>query len=202
MTGAEVLVPLAISAAAAAGGTAYSAVQQNDAAEYNAKVAQRQAAWEQMRAKAQADRQAERDQRLLATQRAHIAATGLDPSDATPLQLLTETAAQANVDYRNILLGGEMKANSLRTQADMYRTQGQNALIGGALGATSALASGASQYGQYQAKMSLANGGYGSGLGSQVGTNALNSDPTLSYTNGRGRQAPGYGSAWSWMGGY
>ena len=201
MTGAEVLVPLAISAAAAAGGTAYSAVQQNDAAEYNAKVAQRQATWEQMRAKAQADRQAERDQRLLATQRAHIAATGLDPSDATPLQLLTETAAQANVDYRNILLGGEMKANSLRTQADMYRTQGQNALISGALGATSSLAGGAEKYGDYQTKMDALNR-LGKYPESQLSNDALNSDPTLSYTNGRGRQAPGYGSAWSWMGGY
>lgn len=198
MTGAEVAVAaLAVSAAAAAGGTAYSAVQQSDAADYNAKVAKRQAAWEQMRAKAEADRLAERDQRLLSTQRAHIAAGGLDPSDASPLRLLTETAAQANVDYRNILLGGEMQANNLRSRAGMYRTQGQDALIAGALGATSQLAGGAGRYGQYQTRTSALNGQSG-GFESQ-----MSSDPTLAYTANRGRSAPGYdGSAWSWMEGY
>ena len=45
----------------------------------------------------------------------------------------------------------------------------------------------------------LASGGYGSGLESQLSNDSLNSDPALSYTNGNGQQAPGYGSAWSWM---
>ena len=187
MTGAEIAIAaVAISAAAAAGGTAYSAVQQSEAADYNAKVAKRQAAWEQMKAKAEADRLADRDKRLLASQRAHIAAGGLDPSDASPLRLLTETAAQSNVDYRNLLLGGEMRSNNLRSQASMYRTQGQNALIGGALQATSQLAGTASQYGQYQARMGALSPGIGD-YGSQV-SNA--------YTNGRGMDAP---NSWSWM---
>lgn len=194
MTGPEVIIPLAIGAVAAAGGTAYSAVQQSDAADYNAKVARRQAAWEQMRAKAEADRQAEKDQRLLSTQRAHIAASGLDPADATPLRLLAETAAQANVDYRNILLGGEMQANDLRSRANMFRQQGRDALIGGALGATSQLAGGASRYGQYQTRMSA--------FESQASGGSLNGDPTLAYTANRGRSPPGYGGAWSWMDGY
>ena len=180
MTGAEIAIAaVAVSAAAAAGGTAYSAVQQSEAADYNAKVAKRQAAWETMRSKAEADRQAERDQRLLATQRAHIAAGGLDPSDASPLQLLSETAAQSNVDYRNILLGGEMESNRLRSQAGMYRTQGRNALIGGAFQATSQLAGAASQYGQYQTQASYQN--------------RMNN----AYTAGRGLDAPiGSGGGW------
>ena len=187
MTGAEIAIAaVAVSAAAAAGGTAYSAVQQSEAADYNAKVAKRHAAWEQMKAKAEADRLADRDTRLLASQRAHIAAGGLDPSDASPLRLLTETAAQSNVDYRNLLLGGEMRSNNLRSQASMYRTQGQNALIGGAFQATSQLAGAASQYGQYQARMGALSPGIGD-YGSQV-SNA--------YTNGRGMDAP---NSWSWM---
>ena len=186
MTGAEIAIAaVAVSAAAAAGGTAYSAVQQSEAADYNAKVAKRQAAWEEMRAKAEADRQADRDKRLLASQRAHIAAGGLDPADASPLRLLTETAAQSNVDYRNLLLGGEMQANNLRSRASMYRTEGRNALIGGAFGATSQLAGAASQYGQYQTNMSYQN-------------RMMNS-----YTAGRGLNAPSFGGgSWDWMSGY
>ncbi len=179
MTGAEIAVAaVAISAGAAIGSTAYSASQQAEAADYNAKVAKRQASWEQMRAKAEADRLAERDKRLLASQRAHIAAGGLDPADASPLRLLTETAAQSNVDYRNLLLGGEMKANNLRSQADMYRAQGRNAIVGAGFQAASQLAGAASQYGMYQTRQ-----------------NAL----TDSYTNGRGQAAP---SNTDWYGVY
>ena len=69
-----------------AAGTIYGAVQEKEAADYNAKVARRQAAWEQMRSQALADRQAEQDRKLLASQRARVSASGLDPSEATPLQ--------------------------------------------------------------------------------------------------------------------
>lgn len=196
MTGAEIaLAAAAVSTAASVGATAYSAVQQSEAADNNAKVAKRQAAWEQMRAKAEADRQAERDKRLLSTQRARIAAGGLDPADASPLQLLSETAAQANVDYRNILLGGEMESNRWRSQAAMARSESRNALIGGAFEATSKLASGASAYGKYQTQMKDAGGG--------LRVDDFYSQVSNAYTNGRALDAPSSGSgSWDWMGGY
>lgn len=172
-------IALAAQGITGAVGSIVSGFQQSEAADYNAKVARRQAAWEQMRSKALADRQAEQDRKLLASQRAHFSAGGLDPSEATPLRLLTETAAQANADYRNILLSGQMQADNLRSQASMYRTQGQNALIGSAFGATSQLAGAAGQYGQYQTNIDYQKQTMGS------------------YTNGRGRQPPTTGSDWT-----
>lgn len=162
-----------------AAGTIYGAVQEKEAADYNAKVARRQAAWEQMRSQALADRQAEQDRKLLASQRARVSASGLDPSEATPLQLLTETAARANVDYRNILLDGQMRSDNLRSQASAYRVQGRNALIGGVLQASSQLAGGASQYGRYQSNLDYQR-------------QLMNA-----YTNGRGQQPPSTGGDWT-----
>ena len=176
-------IPIAIgvSAAVAAGGAAYSGVQQADAADYNAKVARRQAQWETMRSQAEADRLAEQDKKALASQRARLAASGRDPADASPLMIMTESAAAADADYRSILQGGQMASSNLRSQASAYKSQGTAASVGAGLGATSALANGAANIYGYQ---------------DQVAYRQAQLD---AYTGGRGIAAPsGVSDPWGW----
>lgn len=143
MSGVEIAI--IAGAVIAAGAASYAGVQQSEAADAQAKNAKRQARWEQMRAGAAAERQKQADQLKASQTRARLAASGRDPGADTPLQIMANDAAFADADYRSILQGGEIVSNNLRFQSQMYRQQGQDALIGGGLQAASSLASGAGQ---------------------------------------------------------
>lgn len=153
MTGVEIAI--IAGAVIAAGAASYAGVQQSEAADAQAKNAKRQARWEQMRAGAAAERQKQADQLKASQTRARLAASGRDPGADTPLQIMANDAAFADADYRSILQGGEIVSNNLRFQSQMYRQQGQDALIGGGLQAASSLASGAGQAGQAQNNRAL-----------------------------------------------
>lgn len=177
MTGIE--IALIAGTVIAAGGAAYSGVQQSEAADAAAKNAKRQSKWEQMRAGAAAERQKQSDALNASQARARFASAGRDPGSDTPLQIMADNAAYADADYRSILQGGEVVSNNLRFQSQTYKQQGQNALIGGALQGTSSLASGAASYGQVQQNRAL----------------------TDAYTANAGRPAPQArtsGGNWDW----
>lgn len=180
---AAAVIPIAIAAssAIAAGGAICSGVQQSEAADYNAKVAQRQAQWAEAKSKAEADRVAARSKEVLSAQRARLAAGGQDPTDQSPLMILAESAARGNVDYRTVLQGGQVEASNLRSQADQYRSQATSAQVGAGLGATSALVKGASDVYGYKDEVAWRN--------AQMDR----------YTGGRGQKAPATASdPWEW----
>ncbi|WP_343561719.1 hypothetical protein [Kiloniella sp. b19] len=120
--------PSGVSSLLGAGSAIFQATQQRKAAKENAKRARQQAA-EQAAAK-------QREvQRLVGSQRAAFAASGVQIDDDTPGLVIRETRALGQQDVNRILAYGEAQARS-------YKRQGRNALIGGALSAGSGLLGG------------------------------------------------------------
>jgi hypothetical protein len=121
-------------------GTAFSAVgaiQQGQAAastaDYNARVATQNAAYEERI-------QREKAQRLMAQQSSGYLKAGVAMS-GTPLDVLADTAAQAELDALAIRYGGA-------TQAAGYRAQGAAAKTAGYIGTGTTLLTGASSWGK------------------------------------------------------
>ncbi|MCD6376504.1 MAG: hypothetical protein J7L94_13310 [Caldisericaceae bacterium] len=103
---------------------------QNNAAEANAKAAERKAEYDE-----QIHR--ERVKQLLSKQRAMIGKSGLEMS-GSPLLLMEDTAKQGELDALAIRYGGKINASRYRAQAQAARTQQ-------VLGVGSSLLTGATQ---------------------------------------------------------
>lgn len=132
-------ITLAIVAISVGGGLqALSMVQQGRAAREagetqeaiaarNALLAERQAEAEQQAAVAEAKRQREEGEELLARQRALFAKGRVEISRGTPLAVVVDTAKKLEADRLNILREGAISAAQRKGQAEVLRLQGKAA---------------------------------------------------------------------------
>lgn len=104
--------------------------------EYNRKLAEQSAASE-----AAAHRK--KVQRLLASQRARLSAAGLDISSGSPLELLTDTAYEGEMDAQRILYTGKLRGMGFQMSSELSLFQGRAAKSAGNRQATATLLSGA-----------------------------------------------------------
>ena len=139
-----------ISAVVAAAGTAvsaYSAYQQGQAADkaakYNARVAEQQAATAVQAANAQAAAQRTQYRRILASNEAATGASGVAVDVGSPLLVMADQAAQAELNARMTEWGGQARAQGIRSEIPLLRIQGQRAAAAGTYGASRTLLSGA-----------------------------------------------------------
>lgn len=169
-----VMVVVTIVAAAYGAYTQYQAAKaEKDMYEYQKEVQEYNAALERQKALEAARKHRKDVQRLLATQRAKYAASGLEISEGTPLELFAQTAYEGEMDARNILYVGEMRARGFEMSADLSQFQGKVALWRGKQQAYGTLLSGAAQAsGTYYA--GTAGGGGGTGGGGGGGSTGAN----------------------------
>lgn len=121
---------------------AYGQVQAGEAAqrayEFNANQAEQNAAQAQLIA-AQDERQTRiLGRKALGSMRAAYGASGVT-LEGSPMDVLAESAAQAELDALNIKFSGETKATNLRNQAKILRYQGGQAKSAGYLSASATL---------------------------------------------------------------
>lgn len=132
-----------------AAGALYSASQQQKAADYNAKVAEVNARTAEDKAKYEEQMHRERVRKILGTQRSMYGASGLDTT-GSPMLVMEDTKAQGELDALAIRHGGDVAAAQARSEANLYRMQGQSAMTAGYFSAGSSLLSGAADVARYR----------------------------------------------------
>jgi len=114
----------AIGAAVSTYGAVSAGQQQQEAADYNAKVARNQAAAaREAAAVAEADERAQ-TQRTLSATRARAAASGLDPNEGSSLLAEMETASIGELNARRIRWAGENQMKGYQAEAQLQAYQG------------------------------------------------------------------------------
>ena len=126
--------PATIGIIATIGGAAISAVgaiQQGQAAQaqgnLQAQVLQQQATSERQRAAADEADFRNRQSRATAERRAGLGASGVDPSQGSPLLVSEDFAGEAELQALRIRTGGEVTATRAEQQATLQRFQGRAA---------------------------------------------------------------------------
>lgn len=133
-----------IAAVAAAGGTAYSGVQQQKAANYNAEVANQGALAAKDKAAYDEELHRQNVRRIISSQRALYGKFGVDMT-GSPLLTLENTAGQGELDALAIRHGGSVEAAQQRSAATLSRMQGRSAATGSYIQAGSTLLTAASK---------------------------------------------------------
>jgi hypothetical protein len=135
--------------------------QQKAASKYNAKVAENQAIAARQQAGANAEMQRRSSEKKIGSMQAAYAASGVS-MEGSALDILEESARNAEMDRQNILYGGELRAIGSEGTAMLEKSQGANAQTSGYLSAAGSLfKAGASAYGS--------SGGDEKGSSSQAG---------------------------------
>lgn len=120
-----------VASAAGAGYSAYSSYRQGKAQEklsnYNAALANQEAATKERDARIQANAQRAQNERLLATQRALYAKAGVTLATGTPLLVQAEQAATLERSALDIERTGSIEAGKYRQQAVLDRMAGKSA---------------------------------------------------------------------------
>lgn len=144
-----------ISANAATIGTALSVVgalsqgqQANNAAKYNAAVARNNAIASRQQAAAEAAAQNRKARLTIGAMRAGYGASGVG-MEGSPLDILEQSAANAELDRQNILYSGETQARGYDSTAGMELMSGKNAVRGSIISAGTSLLSGAAKAGYF-----------------------------------------------------
>lgn len=157
MTGAEIaIIAVTAVAAAASAYSSYAASEaQADAANYNKKIAENQAALATQQAEIDAQNMHERNRRLLALELTTQAGAGADTSEGSPLLVRADTARQMARDEYLTRYGGEVRSGGYEQQAGLQGLYAKNYQQAANVGAgVSLLSSGAgiagqSYYGRY-----------------------------------------------------
>lgn len=121
---------------------------QNEAARYNARLLQQQAAATRIASESETEMMVDEKRRMMATQEA-IAAKSGGAMEGTPLMVLTE---QAGIMQRNILeqrRNREIEARGLLAQAEMSKWEGKQAKRAGTILAIGSGLRGAGQIAGY-----------------------------------------------------
>ena len=136
----------AIAAVAGAAISAYGQIQQGkqakEASEYNARIAERDAAAARAKAEFDADTSARKFQSLLGKQRALYAKAGVDIAEGSPLLMMTLQAEEAERDRQAIIYSGKTAEQSDLDRAGLSRMTGSNAQKAGYIGAGSTFLTG------------------------------------------------------------
>lgn len=140
-----------------AGLSAVSAIsqagQQKAAAKYNQKVAENQAIGTRQEAAANAEKQRRQAAKTIGSMEATYAASGVS-LEGSPLEILEQSARNAELDRLNILWGGETRAQGYENTAKLEKARGSNAMASGLLSAAGA---GMSAFGAYKGGGSTAS---------------------------------------------
>lgn len=130
--------------------TAAAYNSQAEADEANARIAQQQAKDTLERGQAQEEEQRQKATRFKAQQKAAFAATGLDSTSGSPLDVLTDTEHVSEMDAANIRynagqesLGFRQQANNYLYQAGGNRAAASNAMKAGRMQMAATLIGGA-----------------------------------------------------------
>lgn len=158
-----------ISAGLSAVSAISSANQQKAASKYNAKVAENQAIAARQQAGANAEMQRRSSEKKIGSMQASYAASGVS-IEGSALDILEESARNAEMDRQNILYGGELRAIGSEGTAMLEKSQGANAQTSGYLSAAGSLfKAGASSYASSGGSGSGGSGGEGGGDGLRYG---------------------------------
>lgn len=147
MTGVEVAAYAGLAAAAvAAGGAAASAQASSNQAKFKSKEAELQAAHDLAQARIDAKKFSEDEKRKLSRARALRANSGVLTSTGTPLLTDEDLVREIAFNTERLRQGGELRAGSLRNQANLYRSAAGSAQVTGGLRAGSSLLGGYSDF--------------------------------------------------------
>lgn len=140
------------SALISAGAVVYSAQEQKKTAAYRAKLAEEAGEEVKVGTEIDVERHRREVKRLKAIQRAKYAKAGVK-MEGSPLEVLADTQAQADLDEMIIRYGGQVRAGAYEREGMFARRAGEAALTSGYIGAGSSLLAGAySAYSGYQAR--------------------------------------------------
>lgn len=114
------------------------------AAEYNAAIAERNAVMSQQQAAVEEQKQRNLSYKRLSAVRAGYGAAGVQ-IEGSPLDVLEESAASAELDALTIRHGGEVRATAFRQEAALERMRGRSETRAGYLGAAGTLLTGGGQ---------------------------------------------------------
>ena len=137
---------------------AYAAHQQREAAkdeqkmmEYQGKMEEREGELAEQQARRNADAHRKAVRRLISTQRAKMAASGVDIGSGSPLTLFAQTAYDGEMDAQDMIYAGKISKSNADLRAKMAYFRGRVAVTQGNRRAIGTLASGtASAMGSYQ----------------------------------------------------
>lgn len=133
----------------AVAGTIQSGRAQAKMAEYNAQVAKREAQVAEQNAAYEEAMHRKEGARLMATQRARYAKSGVT-SSGSPLLVMEDTAAEIERDALAIRYGGNVAAANARSSATLSRLTGSQAKTASYYSAGSSLLTGISKAAQYK----------------------------------------------------
>jgi hypothetical protein len=143
---APLVVPilLGVTAAIAAGGAAYGGVQAKQQADTQAKVYKQQANYALLSAAENEAEYRRRQDRLMATRRALLGATGVEGTTGSPLLATEDFASEAELQALKIRQGGKVEATRLEQQASLLSQAGSAAQTSGFIKGGASLLSGGS----------------------------------------------------------
>ena len=127
---------------ASAGSAVYSAQEKKKTAAYTAQLAEEAGEESKAMAGLEAERHKDRIKRLRATQRASYAKSGVK-LEGSPLEVLADTQAQADLDEMIIRRGGQVEASAYAQKGMFARRAGKSAATAGYIKAGSSLLAGA-----------------------------------------------------------
>ena len=133
---------MAASAVVSAGSAVYSAQERKKAAAYTAKSAEEAGEESTAMANLEAERHRDKIRRLKSSQIASYAKSGVK-MEGSPLEVLADTAAQADLDEMIIKHGGQAESSAYGAQAMLSHMKGRSASTAGYINAGSSLLSGA-----------------------------------------------------------
>lgn len=132
----------ALGTVAGAAGSIAAGNQANKVAEYNAKVAENNAQSAQQTAAYEANLTRENLRRVVGSQRAAGASSGLDTTSGTPVAVLGDTAQQGEMDVLAQLYSGQAAAVGYQNDARRMRAEGKAQKQAGFINAGTSLLSG------------------------------------------------------------
>lgn len=150
-------IAVGFSIAATAASTALTVVggvQQKKAAQAAAKIAKADAASVRLLGEIEAADKRREARRLLAAQQVAFAGAGVDPQLGTPLDLLGDTAAEAELIALRAQFGRETQARAIEAGGQQAQQAGQQAAIGSFVRAGSTILGGAASLGNIPSKPS------------------------------------------------
>jgi hypothetical protein len=119
-----------------------SAKQQSDSSKYNAKVAENQAISSRQQAEANAITQQRSAAKKIGSMQAAYGASGISV-EGSSLDILEESARNAEMDRQNIIYGGELRAIGSEGTAILEKNRASNAMSSGYLSAAGSIFKGA-----------------------------------------------------------
>lgn len=130
-------------------GTAVSVVgafsqgrQSSDAAKYNAKLAEQNAVTARQQGAAQQEQQRKMAEKKIGSMAAAYSASGVS-YEGSPLDVLAESAGNAELDYQTIKYNTELRAMGYNNTASLERSKASNAMTSGYMNAASSMLKGA-----------------------------------------------------------